>query len=159
MEFRYKHWCGRGERGRTRAQPCRRYSAGCRTRTRPCFIKKCTKTRTGLRLYTLTIGPLVRFGPRFIAYLDWLSLCPLKAMPCLPRNCTFCMIFISIRPLHPSIALLFLTMHLRKHLSNIILWLGHSLNGVQIILRGLVFSIYYIKKIVFTNQYTSYLAI
>ena len=32
------------------------------------FYKKCTKTRTGLRLYTLTIGPLVRSGPRFIAY-------------------------------------------------------------------------------------------
>ena len=28
MEFKYKHWCGRAERGRTRAQPCRRYS-GC----------------------------------------------------------------------------------------------------------------------------------
>ena len=28
MEFRYKHWCGREERGRTRAQPCRRYSGG-----------------------------------------------------------------------------------------------------------------------------------
>ena len=26
MEFRYKHWYGRAERGRTRAQPCRRYS-------------------------------------------------------------------------------------------------------------------------------------
>ena len=43
---------------------------------------------------------------------------------------------------HPSIALFFLTMYLRKHLSNIILWLGYSLNGVQMILRGLVFSIY-----------------
>ena len=32
------------------------------------FYKKFTKTRTGLRLYTLTIGPLVRSGPRFIAY-------------------------------------------------------------------------------------------
>ena len=32
------------------------------------FYKKCTKTRIGLRLYTLTIGPLVRSGPRFIAY-------------------------------------------------------------------------------------------
>ena len=32
------------------------------------FYKKCTKTRTGLRLYTLTIGQLVRSGPRFIAY-------------------------------------------------------------------------------------------
>ena len=69
MEIRYKHWCGRAERGRTRAQPCRRYSGGCRTRTRPCFIKNVyTKTRIGLRLYTLTIGPLVRSGPRFIAY-------------------------------------------------------------------------------------------
>ena len=62
MEFRYKHWCGRAERGRTRAQPCRRYSGGSRTRTRPCFIKKCTKTRTGLRLYTLinywSVGPV-----------------------------------------------------------------------------------------------------
>ena len=28
MEFRYKHWCGRAERGRTRAPPCRRYSGG-----------------------------------------------------------------------------------------------------------------------------------
>ena len=28
MEFRYKHWCGRAERGRTRATPCRRYSGG-----------------------------------------------------------------------------------------------------------------------------------
>ena len=28
MEFRYKHWCGRAERGRTRAPPCRRYSVG-----------------------------------------------------------------------------------------------------------------------------------
>ena len=28
MEFRYKHWCGRKERGRTRAPPCRRYSGG-----------------------------------------------------------------------------------------------------------------------------------
>ena len=27
------------------------------------FYKKFTKTRTGLRLYTLTIGPLVRSGP------------------------------------------------------------------------------------------------
>ena len=26
MEFRYKHWCGRAERGRTCAPPCRRYS-------------------------------------------------------------------------------------------------------------------------------------
>ena len=25
---RYKHWCGRAERGRTRAPPCRRYSGG-----------------------------------------------------------------------------------------------------------------------------------
>ena len=24
MEFRYKHWCGRAERGRTRAPPCQR---------------------------------------------------------------------------------------------------------------------------------------
>ena len=32
------------------------------------FYKKCTKTRNGLRLYALTIGPLVRSGPRFIAY-------------------------------------------------------------------------------------------
>ena len=32
------------------------------------FYKKCTKTRIGLLLYTLTIGPLVRSGPRFIAY-------------------------------------------------------------------------------------------
>ena len=28
MEFRYKHWCGRAERGRTRAPPYRRYSGG-----------------------------------------------------------------------------------------------------------------------------------
>ena len=28
MEFRYKHWCGRAERGRTRVPPCRRYSGG-----------------------------------------------------------------------------------------------------------------------------------
>ena len=28
MEFRYKHWCGRAERGRTLAPPCRRYSGG-----------------------------------------------------------------------------------------------------------------------------------
>ena len=28
MEFRYKHWCGRAERGRTRAPPCRCYSGG-----------------------------------------------------------------------------------------------------------------------------------
>ena len=28
MEFRYKHWCGRVERGRTRTLPCRRYSGG-----------------------------------------------------------------------------------------------------------------------------------
>ena len=28
MEFRYKHWCGRAERGCMRAQPCRRYSGG-----------------------------------------------------------------------------------------------------------------------------------
>ena len=28
MEFRYKHWCGRAERGRTHAPPCRRYSGG-----------------------------------------------------------------------------------------------------------------------------------
>ena len=28
MEFRYKHWCGRAEQGRTRAPPCRRYSGG-----------------------------------------------------------------------------------------------------------------------------------
>ena len=32
------------------------------------FYKKCTKTRIGLWLYALTIGPLVRSGPRFIAY-------------------------------------------------------------------------------------------
>ena len=28
MECRYKHWCGRAERGRTRAPPFRRYSGG-----------------------------------------------------------------------------------------------------------------------------------
>ena len=28
MEFRYKHWCGRAERGRTRTPPCWRYSGG-----------------------------------------------------------------------------------------------------------------------------------
>ena len=28
MEFRYKHWCGRAERGRTHTPPCRRYSGG-----------------------------------------------------------------------------------------------------------------------------------
>ena len=28
MEFRYKHWCVRAERDRTRAPPCRRYSGG-----------------------------------------------------------------------------------------------------------------------------------
>ena len=28
MEFRYKHWCGGAERGRTRAPPCLRYSGG-----------------------------------------------------------------------------------------------------------------------------------
>ena len=32
------------------------------------FYKKYNKTRTGLRLYTLSIGPLVRSGPRFITY-------------------------------------------------------------------------------------------
>ena len=32
------------------------------------FYKKYTKTRTGLRLYTLSIGPLVRSGPHFITY-------------------------------------------------------------------------------------------
>ena len=28
MEFRYNHWCGQAERGRTRAPPCRRHSGG-----------------------------------------------------------------------------------------------------------------------------------
>ena len=39
------------------------------------FYKKYDKTRTGLRLYTLSIGPLVRSGSRFIAYrLYWYKL-------------------------------------------------------------------------------------
>ena len=32
------------------------------------FYKKYTKTRTGLQLYTLSVGPLVRSGPHFITY-------------------------------------------------------------------------------------------
>ena len=53
------------------------------------FYKKCTKTRTGLRLYTLTIGPLVRSGPRFIAYRVFVTLGSRSSRVCLTITLTF----------------------------------------------------------------------